>query len=116
MVTNTDLSALTMHYTVNTVHGDRLEWVLDQACDRTGKDYYERLVDIVTFELGRLPFPVEFWKWDAYYRVFIDVHITNVDTTTLDNISQIRPAMDRAVRVWDNKYNVSRMLKYEEST
>jgi hypothetical protein len=72
------------------------------------------LVDIVEEELELVPFPVEFWKWDAYYKVFIDVHIRDVDTTTLDNISQIRPAMDRAVRRWDNRYNVSRMLKYIE--
>ena len=102
---DTKLSAIILTYTVGTVHGDYLESVLDQASWRNDdKSYYQLLVECVKHELAQLGCDAEFCEWDAYYTMTVDILIRDITT-----IPSILPAIERAVKTWTNKYNISQM-------
>jgi hypothetical protein len=103
MTKASSLDKMFVHYNIETTHGNRLEFVLDEARERSGTDYYEKLFNMLNRAFA--DFPAVCDEWSAYGDVWMVVCCYEPE-----NIGVISDIVEKTCLAWKNKYNVDNMV------
>lgn len=83
---------------VNTKHGNRLEFVLDDAADRLGKDFYDALM-MMLGENG-----LDCIEYGAYGDVWVVIRVGHPY-----DIEPMQIRANKVVSAWKARYNIDKM-------
>lgn len=103
---NYTVDDFTVTLTINTVHNEYTEFVLDQATERNNKTvcfYYDQLVNGISKAFDDKTWRLE--GYEVYYHFRIKVSIS--DRSDYENMISI---VDKCIIDWKNKYNIEKML------
>lgn len=101
---NISFHAATVTIDVRTKHEHRLEFVLDQAGDRTDTDYYSELYDM-------LDDAVAVYGSCREVECYGDINVT-MGVSDYNDIPRVLEICDTVVAKWIAKYNINQMVEF----